>query len=103
MAAAAALFALGCGGSAKHPLETKYDRLKLGMTTAQVDEIMGAGMSVTTADVQAYPEYPKLSTTDLPADTQWKRWGDGYPCVLAGTSGGKLVLAQVLGVQRSPK
>ncbi len=91
------LMLCGCGDG-KHELERKYDRLKLDMTAEQVTAVMGEGKAVTTAEIAAYPEHPKLDATGLPDDTRWVRWGDGYPYALAAFSKDRLVLAQVLGV-----
>lgn len=98
LTACVALFSFtGCGDGG-HELERKYDRLKLDMTTVQVAAIMGQGKPVTTAEIAAYPEFPKLDLTGLPEDARWVRWGDGYPYVVACFSKDKLVLSRILGV-----
>ena len=94
----AALVTLAGCGDGKHDMERKYDRLKLRMTAEQVTAVMGEGKPVTASDIAAYSEHPKLDMTDLPDDTRWVRWGDGYPYVLVGFSKDRLVLAQVSGV-----
>lgn len=94
---------VGCGGDSAKALEQKYERLKMGMTKAQVTEIMGPGKSVTIDEIKAYPEFPTLNPRDAPADTQWTRWGEGIPYVLAGMSKDKVVLVRIFGVGPSKR
>lgn len=71
------LLATGCGGSIS---KAQVDRIRLHMTLAEVEAIMGKGTSVNSGEVNkllessAGPDGPKVEID--PSELRGLRWGD---------------------------
>ncbi len=89
----------GCGGGRTSDLERRYERVQTDMTEEQVAGILGQGWVVTATDLATYPEHPKFDTKEFPPDTKWVQWDVKLQYVLAGFSGGKLVVCRLVGAQ----
>jgi hypothetical protein len=98
------LLVMGCNGDSSKEMEQKYDQLKVDMSVAEVNAIMGgAGKAMSVDVVDEMPEKERPDLTKLPSDTRWVRWGESYPYVLVAFSKDKMVLAQVLMYKHSKK
>lgn len=89
----------GCRGDGKSDLERRYEQVRTDMTEDQVTGILGQGRVVTAAALATYAEHPKFDTKNFPATTKWLQWDGKVQYVLAGFSGGKLVVCRLVGAK----
>ena len=84
-------------GPPKPDYDAAYDRIKLGMSLAEVTSIVGEGSPVT---IDELPQEPKDELRKLPADTRFFRWGKGLPFLVVGFAKDRVVFAQVVGAKK---